>query len=198
MDIWEFKRQPLLIPEDESPVINISDFDYETARELITRLAELESDQSLDVIFINVFSYGGELYPLLAMVDAVKNSEKEVHIVGLGSIFSAGADFLALGPVGNRWMGENCFMHIHHTETTVCGSLKQIRQELSSLELAEKKVLDLLVENSKISRSKLSEELEKNNGEWTLTAEEAKEYGFIDHIGTPRISRYEVWEYTGV
>jgi len=156
MDTWEFKREPLLIPEDESPVINIADFDYETARELIARIAELESDQSLEAIFINVFSYGGELYPLLAMVDAVRSSQKEIHIVGLGSIFSAGADFLALGPVGNRWMSKNCFMHIHHTRAVVQGSLDQIRQELDSLELAERKILDMLVKNSKISLSELN------------------------------------------
>lgn len=194
MKAWEFKRSPLVISSDDSPVINITEFTFDSAKSFAEKLSELESDQSSDSVFINVFSYGGEADPLLAMVDMVRYSSKDIYITGLGLVCSAGAYFLALGPKGNRWMSENCLMHIHHTSSDMAGDAKTLKRELDALEITDKKIFSMMASNSKLSASEIFSEIREHEGEWFFGAEEALEYGLIDHIGIPKLNRYEVWE----
>lgn len=194
METWEFKRSALDIPSADSPVINVSEFTFEAADRFIRRMSELEADQDLNCIFINIFSYGGEADPLLAMIDTVRHSSKEVHVIGLGLTCSAGAYFLTLGPDNARWMSENCLMQIHHTSTDMEGDARTLRRELDALEITDRKIFSMIASNSNLSMLELIEKIKEGDGEWLLEAKEAKEYGLIDHIGIPKIRRCEVWE----
>jgi len=194
MDTWEFKRVPLEVEKDEAPIINICDFTFEAADVFIKRMQELEADQNLTSIFINVFSYGGEVDPLLAMVDTINNSSKEIHIVGLGLVCSAAAYFLALGPSGTRWMSRNCMMQIHHASSDITGNTKTLKRELDALEERNNRIFSLIAKKAQLSTKEIILKIKEHEGEWFFGAEKAKEYGFIDHIGVPKISRSEVWE----
>ena len=192
---WEIKKDAVRLLEDDIPAIYIRQFDFDSAQTFVKDFNTLESDGSLDSIFVYVSSYGGEIFPLLMMMEAIHSSKKEVHMVGMGGVFSAGADIVAAGPKGNRWLGANSYMHIHHARGFLAGPINELEQQVGDMKQLEDHLMKMVVKNCSLNMKEFKRLLKEKNGEWRLTADEALEYGFIDHIGIPVLKKYETWEY---
>ena len=107
----------------------------------------------------------------------------------------AGADIVATGPKGNRWIGPNSYMHIHHAQGFLIGGTPELEQQMGNIKQLEDHLMKMVVANSKLTMKEFKKLLKDNNGEWRLTAQEALKYGFVDRIGIPIIKKYEIWEY---
>ena len=193
-EAWEIKKAAIKL-EDDAPAVYVKQFNFEAAQTFVKELRTLESDGSLDTIFVYVSSYGGEVFPLLMMIEAIHSSSKDIHLVGMGAVYSAGADIVAVGKKGNRWLGANSYMHIHHASGFMAGGLEELEQQVGNLRQLENHLMKMVVSNSNLNMKDFKRILKEHKGEWRMNAAEALEYGFVDHIGIPALKKYEVWEY---
>lgn len=190
------QKTQLVLEEEELPIIWVNEFSIEAAQEFIKRLIQLDSNPDIKDIFVYITSFGGEAYSLLAMIEAMYACQTPIHTVGLGLCASAGGVLLACSP-GTRWIGKNTFLHIHHLQTGIIGDLPSVKNDIEHSKVLEKKIFDLLLAKSKMSKEELSKVLSKKQKEWHLTATEAKKLGFVDRIGLPVFKKYTTIEYKG-
>ena len=138
-------------------------------------------------------SYGGEVFSLFAMIEAMKACSKPVHTVGLGMCASCASVLLSAG-TGKRWLSKDSFVHIHHVRSAMWGDMPAMEHNLEQTRIIENKLLAILAENSKMTVKDLRAKLVDQKKEWQLSSSTAKKYGFIDEIGMPSLKRYLVVE----
>lgn len=190
------QKSPIILDLNESPIIWVRDFNFEAAEKFISKLIELESDPEISEIFIYITSYGGEVFAMLAMIEAMKNCIKPVNTVGLGINASCASVMLSAG-TGDRYLTKDSFIHIHHIRTGMYDDLPAIEQNVKQTKIVEEKLIQILTDRSNMTVTQLKEKLEKEKKEWQLTANIAKKYGFIDKIGMPKIKKSIVTEIEG-
>lgn len=186
------KTQIVLDPE-ESPVIWVRDFNFEAAQKFIEQLIELNSDPDIPEIYVFISSYGGEVFSVLAMIEAIKACEKPVHTVGLGMCASAASILLGSG-TGNRWLTKDSFLHIHYVRGGMYDDVPAMEHYLEQTKKVEDKLFNCLVERSNLKMKEFKEIMNKQKKEWQVSAIVAKKHGFIDKIGMPILKRYLVVE----
>jgi len=169
------------------PIIWVESFDFPTSTTFIKALTVYEADNSVQEIFMYVTSYGGEVMPLIAMIDAMLSCSKPIHSVMLGTAASCGA-FLAACAPGTRFIGANTSLHLHHVRAMVYEDLPGLEQEAKTINKIEAKLFKLLAKRAGTTMSAIKKELKEENREWNLQAEDAIEWNFADIIGIPRLS----------
>ncbi|MGW3206162.1 ATP-dependent Clp protease proteolytic subunit [Streptomyces sp. NPDC001135] len=161
-----------------------ADIDDTSANDLMSQLICLESmDPDRDIsLYIN--SPGGSLTALTAIYDTMQYVKPDIQTVCMGQAASAAAVLLAAGTPGKRMALPNARVLIHqpHSETG--------RGQISDLEIAANEVLrmreqmeEMLAKHSSQPIEKIREDIERDK---ILTADQAMEYGIVDHVITPR------------
>jgi len=187
------KRQSYDVDTNDMSVY-VNDFELSAAQDFIQSLLQLEKDPLLSDIFVYVTSYGGDCSGLTAMIEAIKNSSKNVHMIGMGYNYSAGGLLIMTGPRGNRWIGKNSFLHIHEVQDVIFGSTTNIKRSVKHLEMIQERLFDLLVQNSLLTIDLLKSKIKEHDGEWLITPHEALELELIDRIGIPKVKVSTIWE----
>jgi len=184
---------PLVLDTEELPVIWVQEINLDRTQEFIKELIKLDSDPEVEAIFIYISSYGGDVFAILAMVEAMLNCNKPIHTVGLGLCASGGGILLAAAP-GMRYITENSFMHIHHIQTGMNGDLPGIENDVVQTKKIEDKIFSIITKRANISVKELKARLVDNRREWQLSATQAKKFGFVDVIGMPNLKKTLVTE----
>ena len=128
-----------------------------------------------------ISTYGGNADDMFAIYD-VMNSVKDtvpIHTFGVGKVMSAGVLLLASGTKGERHIGRNCRVMIHHVAGGIAGSLPSMDADLNSIKAMEARYLKVLVSETKFTKRSLKKLLDKRVNIY-LSAEEAIEYGIAD------------------
>ena len=100
-NLSEKKEYKEIINAWNGPESGLRDFNFEAAQKFIKEILELDSDPEVEEIFVFISSYGGEVYAVLAMIEAIRNCTKPVSTVGLGMCASCASVLLAAG-TGDR------------------------------------------------------------------------------------------------
>lgn len=172
---------------DPTPMVWIREFNFESATLFAKQIADYEADYSVKEIFMYISSYGGELIPLLAMIDAMLECTKPIHSIVLGSGASCGA-VLAIAAPGKRFIGEMSSLHVHHVRTMIGEDLPGIEQEIKTLNKIESKLIKVMAKRSGRTMAEIKGKLKEENREWHVSSQEALDWGFVDIIGIPKIS----------
>ena len=188
------QQTPIIIADDDLPIIWVDEFDYEAVRNFTKRLIKLESDPETTDIFIYINSYGGAISAAVAMVEGILRCTKPVHTVGIGIAASCGAVLLANG-TSTRWIGPNSTMYIHHAQNGIEGDFPSLEQDVKNIKQIDEKVIELLTHRANITPKELKAKLQNEQKEWQLSATTARKYGFVDRIGIPSFKKYMVTEY---
>lgn len=141
-------------------------------------LKELGSIKSLD---IHLNSYGGSCIAGNAIISILDNYRKKngttynVYIEGIAASMGSG-----IASVGNNvYMADNALYMIHKPWSFAIGNADDMQKEIKVLDTVE----DTLVANYMRRFNGTEEELRQMMADETwLTADEAKEYGFVDEI----------------
>lgn len=176
------------------PAIYIEEFNFNTASNFVKALSVYEGDDTVKEIVMYVSSYGGEVQPLLTMLDAMLSCSKPIHSVVLGTAASCGA-FLSIAATGNRFIGKNSSLHVHHVRTVLDQDLPGFKQEIKSINKIETKLFKIMSQRSGVSVKEIKKKLKEETREWYCQANEALEWGFVDYIGVPKISSSIVIKY---
>ncbi|MGL3804671.1 ATP-dependent Clp protease proteolytic subunit [Paeniglutamicibacter sp. R2-26] len=183
---YGFKRQDPYAKLFEDRIIFLgAQVDDASADDVMAQLLVLESmDPERDItLYIN--SPGGSFTAMTAIYDTMQFIRPEVQTVCLGQAASAAAVLLAGGAPGKRLALPNARILIH--QPAMGGGE---RGTASDLQIQAEEVMRMRswLETTLAGHSNKSEEEVGNDIERDLymTAEEAKAYGLIDEVLTPR------------
>lgn len=149
-----------------------------TPKSIRDALSELGAVKNLD---IHINSYGGSCVAGNAIINILDNYRKKngtslnVYIEGIAASMGSG-----IASVGNNvYMADNALYMIHKPWSYAIGNADDMQKEIKVLDTVE----DTLVANYMRRFNGTEEELRQMMADETwLTADEAKEYGFVDEI----------------
>lgn len=120
---------------------------------------------------------GGCYFNGMAIYDAIKHCHAEVVIYVLGQAMSMGS--IILQAADTRVMYPNATLMLHDGQVNMSSDHKTFSNWAKYYESSRKKVYELFSERSGVSVAKLKRKCE---GDFILTAEEAKDLNLIDTI----------------
>jgi ATP-dependent Clp protease protease subunit len=193
------KSQDSVMDELEVPVISVTEFSMASAVDFARNIRRLNSDSSVTDIFINICSYGGQVWSMLGMIEEARCSPKLVHGICSGFCASAGAFMFSCLP-GTRYMSSNARLMFHDVSSGISGFVPEMEKELKTLKNLSKSVFEIL--GKRVARSSSQKSLSlsdikrtvREEGDWYVTSKKAVEYGFADTIGIPYFTKRVVFE----
>lgn len=142
---------------------------------------ELEGEDQAIHFYIN--SPGGSVFDGLAIYDVMNYISCPVYTYCVGCAMSMGADLLAAGEKGHRYAFENAEIMIHQMLGGVPhDQVAQVQKRAEHLNKLKIKMDKLLAKNTGQKLNKIEKDTDRD---YFMTAEEALEYGIIDHIIKP-------------
>ena len=156
-----------------------SEIDDHVANSVMAQLLFLDkSNRSQDInIYIN--SPGGSVTAGLAIYDTMQFVQPEVATYCLGQAASMGAVLLAGGAKGKRFVLPNSRVMIHQPWGGARGTAKDMEIQVEEILKMKKKLEQLLGDHCGRTAEEVSQATDRDN---FMSAEEAKDFGLVDHI----------------
>jgi ATP-dependent Clp protease, protease subunit len=166
-------------------VINVGSITEEGASSFVSQMEEAQlTGQTVIPIFIS--SYGGSVYALIEMIDAIKKSKIPVATIAVGKAMSAGAVLLAMGNDGMRYAAPNATIMIHEISAGTSGKLGDMLASVDEAKRLNDLVFKIMAKNiGKHSDYFIKLIASKTRADWFMTSQEALSIGLIDKISIP-------------
>ena len=150
-----------------------------TANVVVAQLLHLANEDPNKDIQLYINSPGGSVYDGLAIYDTIQYIKPDVQTIGIGLQASMGAFLLSSGTKGKRMVLPNSRVMIHQPSSGTQGKVTD--QEITLREAIELKerLAKMMAKNTGQKIDKVKADMERD---FWMSAEEAKEYGMIDHI----------------
>jgi ATP-dependent Clp protease, protease subunit len=153
--------------------------DDDLANRICAELILLASEDSSRDIHIYINSPGGSVHAGLAIYDVMQFVPNDVATYAMGMAASMGQFLLAAGAAGKRYAMPHAAILMHQPHGGIGGTATDIRiQAEHSLYLKR-----VLAERTAMHTGQTVEQIEidSDRDRW-FTAEEAKDYGFVDQV----------------
>lgn len=161
-------------------IIILSDEVNEVTASLVTaQLLFLEAEDPDKDIQFYINSPGGSVSAGLMIYDTMQYVKPDIQTICVGMAASMGAFLLAAGAKGKRFALPNAEVMIHQPLGGIQGQATDIRIAADHIDRTKERLNKILSEKTGQPYEKVVIDTERDN--W-LTAEQAKEYGMIDHI----------------
>ena len=158
-----------------------SPIDDQVANSIVAQLLFLDAENPDKDISLYINSPGGSITAGMAIYDTMQFIKADVQTICIGMAASMGAFLLAAGTKGKRYALPNSEVMIHQP-------LGGAQGQATEIEIAAKRILFLRDKLKKILAENTGQPLEviqrDTDRDKFMTAEQAKEYGLIDHIIT--------------
>ena len=154
-----------------------------TASLVIAQLLFLESEDPTKDISLYINSPGGSVSAGFGIYDTMKYIKCDVSTICVGMAASMGAFLLAGGTKGKRIALPNSEIMIHQPLGGTRGQATDMKIHTDHIIRTREKLNQILSENTGKPIEEIEKDTERDN---VLTAEQALEYGLIDHIYTNR------------
>ncbi|MGL4904495.1 MAG: ATP-dependent Clp endopeptidase proteolytic subunit ClpP [Cetobacterium sp.] len=156
-----------------------SEIDDQIANAIVAQLLFLEAEDPNKDIIMYINSPGGVITSGMAIYDTMNYIKPDVQTVCIGQAASMGALLLSAGAKGKRYSLENSRIMIHQPLGGAKGQATDI--EIQAKEILRMKDLTskILSKNTNKSVEEILNSTERDN---FMSADEAKEFGLIDHV----------------
>ena len=151
----------------------------DTASLVIAQLLFLESEDPDKDIFLYINSPGGSVTAGMGIYDTMQYIKCDVSTICVGMAASMGAFLLAGGAKGKRMILPNAEVMIHQPSGGAQGKATEIQITAEWILRTKKNLAKILAENCNQPVEKVMEDTERDH--W-MSAEQALEYGLVDHI----------------
>ena len=154
--------------------------DDASADDVIAQLIVLESQDPDRDILMYINSPGGSFTALTAIYDTMQYVRPDIQTYCLGQAASAAAVLLGAGAPGKRYALPNARILIHQPAMEGTGGMaSDLEIQAEQMLYVKKQMARLIAEHT----GQTIEQIEKDSDRdrW-FSAEEAKEYGFVDHV----------------
>lgn len=156
-----------------------SAIDDNVANSIVAQLLFLEAEDPEKDIYLYINSPGGSITAGMAIYDTMQFIKPQVQTICIGMAASMGAFLLAAGEPGKRYALPNAEVMIHQPLGGAQGQATEIEIAAKRILFLRDKLNTILSERTGQSLEKISKDTDRDN---FMTADQAKEYGLIDHI----------------
>ena len=154
-----------------------------SANLVVAQLLFLESEDPNKDIHLYINSPGGSVTAGFAIYDTMHYIKCDVSTICIGMAASMGAFLLAGGTKGKRFALPNADIMIHQPSGGAQGMASDIKIVADKILDTRKKLNQYLSVNTGQPLSVIEKDTDRDH--W-MSAQEAKEYGLIDEVVTPR------------
>ncbi|WP_281181710.1 ATP-dependent Clp endopeptidase proteolytic subunit ClpP [Caryophanon tenue] len=158
-----------------------SGIDDNVANSIVAQLLFLAAEDDEKDIYLYINSPGGSITAGMAIYDTMQFIKPKVHTICIGMAASMGAFLLAAGEKGHRYALPNAEVMIHQPLGGAQGQATEIEIAAKRILFLREKLNNILAERTGQTYETLARDTDRDN---FMTAEQAKEYGLIDHIMT--------------
>ena len=151
----------------------------DTASLVIAQLLFLESEDPDKDISLYINSPGGSVTAGMGIYDTMQYIKCDVSTICVGMAASMGAFLLAGGAKGKRMILPNAEVMIHQPSGGAQGQATEIQITAEWILRTKKNLAKILAENCNQPFEKVLADTERD---YWMTAEQALEYGLVDHI----------------
>jgi ATP-dependent Clp protease protease subunit len=151
----------------------------EVANLLIAQLLFLESEDPEKDINLYINSPGGIVTSGLAVYDTMQYIKPDIATVCIGQAASMGALLLAAGTRGKRYSLPNSRILIHQPMGGFQGQASDIAIQAKEILRMKETLNDILAAHTEKDLKQIQIDTDRD---YFMSAEEAKEYGLIDHV----------------
>ena len=153
--------------------------DDDNGTALTTQILMLAAQDPTKDIALWIHSPGGSVPSMLAIRDVMKLVPCDVTTVALGLACSAGQFLLSAGTKGKRYALPHARILMHQGSAGIGGSAVEVEVQANDLRHTRDTVLGLIAQDTGQDLERVF--TDSLHDRW-FTAQEALEYGFIDHI----------------
>ncbi|WP_279432127.1 ATP-dependent Clp protease proteolytic subunit [Labedella phragmitis] len=151
----------------------------ENANEICAKILLLAAEDPNKDIYLYVNSPGGSITAGMAIYDTMQFVPNDIVTVGIGMAASMGQLLLTSGTKGKRYITPNARVLLHQPHGGFGGTSSDIQTQAQL-------IIDMKNRLAQITADQTGKTLEQVNADgdrdrW-FTAQEALEYGFVDHI----------------
>lgn len=167
----------------ERIIFMVGEVDDSMAASVTAQLLYLEAMDPEKDIHLYINSPGGSVTAGMAMYDTMQYIKCDVSTTCIGMAASMGSFILSGGAKGKRYALPNAEVMIHQVLGGAQGQATDVEITTKHLLATKQKLNHLLAENTGKDYETICAATERDN--W-MTADEAKEYGLIDHVVSSR------------
>ncbi len=153
----------------------------EMANAICAQLLLLAAEDPERDIFLYINSPGGSISAGMAIYDTMQFVANDVSTVGLGLAASMGQFLLCAGTKGKRYATPHARIMMHQPSGGIGGTAADIAIQAEQMMFTRRVLQERIAFHTGHTYDKIEEDSDRDR--W-FTAEEAKEYGFIDHVIT--------------
>ncbi|WP_326597944.1 ATP-dependent Clp protease proteolytic subunit [Streptomyces sp. NBC_01803] len=153
--------------------------DEVSANRVCAQMLLLSAEDPRTDISLCVNSPGGSVTAGLAIYDTMRVIPNDVSTLTMGFAASMGQFLLTVGAKGKRYALPNARIMMHQPSAGIGGTTADIAIQAENLAYMKKSIERITAEHTGQSVETISRDGDRDR--W-FTAEEAKEYGMVDHV----------------
>jgi ATP-dependent Clp protease protease subunit len=155
------------------------EIDDHLASLVVAQLLFLEAEDPEKDINIYINSPGGSVTAGMAIFDTMQYIKPPVSTICVGLAASMGAFLLSAGEKGKRYALPNAEIMIHQPLGGARGQAEDVKIHAEWLLRTREKLNEILSETTGQPLEVIRQDTDRDN---FMTADEAKEYGIVDHV----------------
>ena len=167
-----------------------SDVRDDNANAICAQLLLLSAEDPESDIWLYINSPGGSVTAGMAIFDTMQWVPNDVATVAMGMAASMGQFLLSAGTPGKRYATPHARVMMHQPSGGIGGTASDIKIQAEQMLHIKKQMAELIAEHTGQSVEQIERDSDRDR--W-FTAQEALEYGFVDHI---RETAFDVAEVT--
>lgn len=130
-------------------------------------------------IFLYINSPGGSVSAGMAIYDTMQFVKNDVATVAMGLAASMGQFLLCAGAAGKRYALPHARIMMHQPSGGIGGTASDIKIQAEQMMYTKTKMAELIASHTGQTLETITADSDRDR--W-FAAEEAKEYGFVDHV----------------
>jgi ATP-dependent Clp protease protease subunit len=151
----------------------------ENANAICAQMLLLAAEDPDKDIYLYINSPGGSVTAGMAIYDTMQFVKNDVATVAMGLAASMGQFLLAAGAKGKRYALPHARIMMHQPSGGLGGSASDIRIQAEQMLFIKKEMAKLIAEHTGQTVEQIERDSDRDR--W-FTADQAKEYGFVDHV----------------
>ena len=156
-----------------------SDVRDDNANAIAAQLLLLSAEDPEKDIWLYINSPGGSISAGMAIFDTMNWIPNDVATVAMGMAASMGQFLLSAGTPGKRYATPHARVMMHQPSGGIGGTASDIKIQAEQMLHIKKQMAELIAEHTGQALEQIERDSDRDR--W-FTAEEAKEYGFVDQV----------------
>jgi len=156
-----------------------SDVRDDNANAICAQLLLLAAEDPSKDIWLYINSPGGSISAGMAIYDTMNWIPNDVATVAMGMAASMGQFLLSAGTHGKRYATPHARVMMHQPSGGIGGTASDIKIQAEQMLYVKNQMAELIAQHTGQTKDQIEQDSDRDR--W-FSAEEAKEYGFVDHV----------------